>query len=121
MAALDLLGRRWALRVIWELRGGPLGFRPLQQRCDNMSSSVLRVRLAELEAAALIERSDEGGYALTTVGHQLQNAIRPLTNWANSWAEIVAEPIPVDAGTGSGAPGERKPASERAGRPSKAR
>jgi DNA-binding HxlR family transcriptional regulator len=24
MALLDLLGRRWALRILWELRGGPL-------------------------------------------------------------------------------------------------
>ena len=34
MAALDLLGRRWALRVLWELRGGPLSFRELRARCD---------------------------------------------------------------------------------------
>ncbi|HTO53257.1 MAG TPA: transcriptional regulator, partial [Myxococcota bacterium] len=27
MAALDLLGRRWALRVLWELRNGPHSFR----------------------------------------------------------------------------------------------
>ena len=41
MALLDLLGRRWALRVLWELREGPLQFRALQERCDGMSSSVL--------------------------------------------------------------------------------
>ncbi|WP_157545734.1 winged helix-turn-helix transcriptional regulator [Hamadaea tsunoensis] len=41
MAALDLFGRRWNLRVVWELRHGPVGFRDLRQRCDNMSSSVL--------------------------------------------------------------------------------
>src|SRR5208282_2198038 len=36
MALLDLLGRRWALRVIWELREEPLVFRALQQRCAGM-------------------------------------------------------------------------------------
>lgn len=96
MAALDLLGRRWALRVIWELRDDPLGFRPLQQRCDNMSSSVLRVRLAELEAAGLIERSGDAGYTLSPVGHQLRNAIRPLTAWANAWANTIAGETPTD-------------------------
>ena len=25
MAAMDLLGRRWALRILWELRAGPTG------------------------------------------------------------------------------------------------
>src|SRR5690349_8624017 len=48
MAALDLLGRRWTLRVLWELRDGPLGFRAIQAACDDMSSSVLRDRLHEL-------------------------------------------------------------------------
>ena len=69
MALLDLLGRRWALRVLWELRDGPVPFRALQQRCDGMSSSVLNQRLAELRAAerggALRRRlrADRGGRA----------------------------------------------------------
>lgn len=34
VAALDLLGRRWILRILWELRSGPMGFRALQALCD---------------------------------------------------------------------------------------
>src|SRR5271163_4077207 len=56
MAALDLLGRRWALRLLWELRDGPLGARALRSRCDQMSSSVLYERLDELTAAGLLAR-----------------------------------------------------------------
>ena len=68
MAALDLLGRRWALRVLWELRDGdPLSFRELRDRCDKMSTSVLNQRLAELRDAGLIE-SGKGGYQLTKQG-----------------------------------------------------
>ncbi|BCK71369.1 hypothetical protein Srufu_053220 [Streptomyces libani subsp. rufus] len=59
MAALDLFGRRWTLRVVWELKEGSLGFRSLQQRCDNMSSSVLRQRLLELADACLVEQTPE--------------------------------------------------------------
>ena len=44
MALLDLLGRRWVLRIVWELREGPLTFRELQLRCGSMSSSVLNQR-----------------------------------------------------------------------------
>ena len=33
MALLDLLGRRWALRLVWELRDGGQSFRALQERC----------------------------------------------------------------------------------------
>ena len=53
MAALDLLGRRWALRVLWELRDGAVGARALLDRCDGLSSSVLYTRLRELEDAGL--------------------------------------------------------------------
>src|SRR5689334_19781802 len=53
MAALDLLGRRWTLRILWELQAEPLGARELGRRCDEMSSSVLYQRLDELTAAGL--------------------------------------------------------------------
>ena len=86
MAALDLLGRRWALRVLWELRGGCLGFRELQARCDDMSSSVLRDRLRELEQARLVARDAEDRYELTRVGRSLGRAIAPLKTWADRWA-----------------------------------
>ena len=60
MAALDLLGRRWALRILWELRQGPLGARALRVRCDEMSTSVLYERLAELGDADLVAQGEDG-------------------------------------------------------------
>ena len=84
MAALDLLGRRWALRILWELRAGPLGFRELQARCDGMSSSVLRTRLVELVDAGLVDQDE--AYVLTPLGRELGMAIGPLSKWAERWA-----------------------------------
>jgi DNA-binding HxlR family transcriptional regulator len=86
MALLDLLGRRWALRVIWELRETPLSFRALQERCDGMSSSVLGQRLRELRAADVVEVGDEG-YRLTAEGRRLLDAYKPLGAWAERWAQ----------------------------------
>jgi DNA-binding HxlR family transcriptional regulator len=85
MAALDLLGRRWALRVLWELRDGPLGFRALQEACDAMSSSVLRDRLAELSEAGLVAREPDERYALTPLGADLRRSLSPLDRWARRW------------------------------------
>lgn len=87
MALLDLLGRRWALRVLWELRGGALTFRELRARCDGMSPSVLNDRLAELREAGIVERHKGAGYRLTTEGEVLYKALRPLDGWAKRWAE----------------------------------
>ncbi len=86
MALLDLLGRRWALRVIWELREGPLSFREMQVRCGGISSSVLNDRLAELRAAGIVEASTEG-YVLTGEGRELRELYPPLDAWAERWAE----------------------------------
>ena len=85
MALLDLLGRRWTLRVIWELRGGPLVFRALQAACGGASSSVLNQRLRELREAGIVA-SGADGYALTREGAELLDAYEPLGRWAQRWA-----------------------------------
>lgn len=85
MAALDLLGRRWALRILWELRGAPLGARALLGRCEGLSPSVMYQRLRELSDAGLVERRDRD-YTLTPLGSSLGGALGPLDAWATTWA-----------------------------------
>lgn len=85
MAVFDLLGRRWTLRVLWELREGGLTFRELQARCEDMSSSVLNQRLRELREAGVIAAGDGGGYRLTDEGVALRDALAPLQEWATRW------------------------------------
>jgi DNA-binding HxlR family transcriptional regulator len=85
MALLDLLGRRWVLRIIWELREAPLTFRQLQQRCEAMSASVLNGRLSDLREAAILE-SGSDGYKLTEEGRRLIDAYQPMNEWAQRWA-----------------------------------
>jgi DNA-binding HxlR family transcriptional regulator len=88
MVLLDLLGRRWALRILWELREGPLAFRALQERCDGMSSSVLNQRLSELRRAEILERGQEG-YRLSQQGRSLLDSLAELNGWAERWASRV--------------------------------
>jgi DNA-binding HxlR family transcriptional regulator len=85
MALLDLLGRRWALRAIWELREEPLSFRALQERCEGISSSVLNERLRELRGAGIVDAA-VGGYRLTEEGRRLLELFGPLDDWAARWA-----------------------------------
>lgn len=86
MALLDLLGRRWTLRVLWELHQGPASFRELQARCAGLSPSVLNTRLGELREALLLENGEQG-YQLSSLGLELIGHCLPLTLWAESWAE----------------------------------
>ena len=81
MRALELLGRRWSLRVIWELRDDRrLTFRELQAACGQISPTVLNTRLRELRNAGVIEH--DAGYALTARGQALLAALGPLNQWA---------------------------------------
>jgi DNA-binding HxlR family transcriptional regulator len=86
MALLDLLGRRWTLRIAWELaqQPGPT-FRELQQQCDGVSSSVLSQRLGELTEAGIVQRAARG-YTLTPDGEDLVGELMRLNNWADRWA-----------------------------------
>jgi DNA-binding HxlR family transcriptional regulator len=86
MALFDLLGRRWAMGVLWQLsHGGPCTFRELQSRCESISPAVLNSRLKELKLAKLLERS-ELGYQVTALGEQIISSLRPLASIAEQWA-----------------------------------
>lgn len=85
MALLDLLGRRWVLRVLWELRDAPLTFRELRERCDAMSPTVLNQRLRDLREAGIVSLEEGEGYALTQSGNRLLEALLPLHKWAEQW------------------------------------
>ena len=90
MALLDLVGRRWALRIVWELHEGDATFRDLAHRCDDVSSSVLRDRLRDLTVAGIVERGD-AGYRLTADGRELMELLRPLGQWSQRWARRTYE------------------------------
>src|SRR5260370_11306397 len=54
MVLLDLLGRRWTLRILWELREAALTSRALREACDDASPTVLQARLADLREAGFL-------------------------------------------------------------------
>lgn len=88
MALFDLIGRRWCLRIIWELDQAdqPLKFRELRMACGEISSSVLTRRLHELAAAHVATHSGEG-YVLTDTGRALVASLQPILRWADDWSQ----------------------------------
>jgi DNA-binding HxlR family transcriptional regulator len=87
MAALDLLGRRGALRIVWELREGRvLTFRTLQAAAE-LPPGTLNARLAELRAADIV--ATDGGYRLSPRGADLIAALWPLLRWSEDWANAL--------------------------------
>ncbi|HLG44678.1 MAG TPA: helix-turn-helix domain-containing protein [Reyranella sp.] len=89
MVLLDLLGRRWTLRIVWELREEPRRFRELQDTIG-ASPTVINSRLSELREAKLIELDPDSGYRLTAPGEELLRLMLPLHVWSEKWARNLA-------------------------------
>lgn len=89
MAAFDLLGQKWNMRILWELQDQALSFRNLQQRCNKMSPSVLNSRIKQLSTAKLVITTD-AGYQLTELGQSLMLTLNPLREWATEWEKQTA-------------------------------
>jgi DNA-binding HxlR family transcriptional regulator len=87
MALLDLLGRRWSLRILWELREQTLTSRALRAACDEASPTVLQARLSELRQAEMVELIPGDGYRLTAMGRELQETFLPLYHFAERWSK----------------------------------
>jgi DNA-binding HxlR family transcriptional regulator len=87
MALLDLLGRRWSLRIVWELRDGALTSRALRAACDEASPTILQTRLADLREAGFVELVPSEGYRLTALGRDLFQTFTPLHQFAERWSK----------------------------------
>ncbi len=85
MRLLDLLGRRWALRLCYELREGPVAFSELEVRCERISPSVLSSRLRELTEAKILDVDDDGAYVMTREGRAIGKVLAELDRRAKSW------------------------------------
>jgi len=92
MALFDLLGRRWAMGIVWNLHAGPLTFRALQalrgRTSGIISPSVLNARIKDLQDAKLVARTLDG-YALTGLGQELFALIEPLEAYSQKWGKVL--------------------------------
>jgi DNA-binding HxlR family transcriptional regulator len=93
MALLDLMGRRMALRILWELHRAvqPLTFRALLSAAET-NPALLNTRLKDLRAASLVLLTD-AGYCLTDQGRSLMSLMLPLHGWAELWSTPALMPI----------------------------
>jgi DNA-binding HxlR family transcriptional regulator len=93
MVLLDVLGQRWTLRILWELRLGRASFRDLRRRCDDISPTILNGRLKQLRRMQLVDLTEDG-YGYTKQGRQLSEQFVQLDQWAEKWACKLSAPPP---------------------------
>lgn len=87
IAALAVVGARWALLVVNELRGGARRFGDLQ-RALGAPTNILSTRLRELQDAGIVVRMPMAhnvlAYGLTDRGIELIPAIDALADWGGA-------------------------------------
>ena len=84
MRLFDVLGKRWSLRILWELREQRLTFRQLRERCDDVSPTSLNARLKELRELQLVDHTDDG-FGYTPLGTELGQQLEDLNGWSKKW------------------------------------
>src|ERR687896_1712982 len=87
--ALDVVGNRWTLLIVRELRPGPRRFTDLVDGLPGISRKLLTERLRDLERDGIITRRDlpppaaRQVYELTEDGRDLATAMAPLMAWGS--------------------------------------
>jgi DNA-binding HxlR family transcriptional regulator len=89
--AADLLGRRWALAILWaSAEAGAVRFNEFKQTLEGIPPRTLAARLAELEEAGILERRvldtrpPRAEYRLTDAGRRLGTLVEAMHAWAAS-------------------------------------
>lgn len=86
-AAMEVIGGKWKVLVLWELNERPCRFGELRRGLPGVTEKVLAAQLRELAADGIVHREayDEVPprveYSLTPLGVSLNAALAPLGAW----------------------------------------
>ena len=85
--ALDVVGDRWTLLVVRDLRGGKRRYGDLLRSAESIPTNILAERLKRLERAGLVRRVQysehppPAEYELTAAGQGLGETLDALGRW----------------------------------------
>ena len=98
--ALELLGGRWTLLILHELRDDCLRYAELRRRVQGISDKMLSQELKQLEQAGLVWRRDYGevppkvDYQLTEAGRSALEVVESLARFG-MMMQNASEPKPA--------------------------
>ena len=94
-AALDVVGGKWKVLILWPLHTAPKRFGELRREVPGISEKMLIQNLKEMEQDGIVTRQDfkevppRVEYALTEFGTSLCAALSPLCEWGHLHMERI--------------------------------
>ena len=91
--AMDLVGGKWKMVMLWHLRHGVLRFSELKRLLPGITQKMFTQQLRELEESGLIFRTvypvvpPKVEYGLSEEGHALVPSLVKLCSWGNDYAK----------------------------------
>ncbi|MEV8591555.1 winged helix-turn-helix transcriptional regulator [Streptomyces sp. NPDC052013] len=91
-AAMDVIGGKWKVLILWALSVRACRFGELRRELPGITEKVLASHLRELEADGIVHREDHDEvpprveYSLTPEGAALNAALEPLGEWGRAHA-----------------------------------
>ena len=88
--AIDILGSKWVLPILYNLCTGTRGFNELERRIEGISPRILSLRLKELVEFGLVKKNilptspPQTEYSLTEKGATLKSVVTSLGEWAEA-------------------------------------
>lgn len=92
---VQLIGNKWKLLIIRNLRMRPWRFNELQKNLDGISQKVLTDSLRSMEADGLITRTvyaevpPRVEYALSELGETMRPILDAMEVWGNSYKSMI--------------------------------
>lgn len=102
--AIDVVGGKWKLHLMWVLGDGPQRFGQIRRLLTGVSEKVLAENLRQLEAAGVVHREiypeipPRVEYSLTPIGAELAVALRPLEDWGDQHRHELLGNLATSAG-----------------------
>jgi DNA-binding HxlR family transcriptional regulator len=95
--ALDTVGTRWRLRILYALRGSELRFNELKRATGGRSKTVSDALDVLSDGGLITRRTEEAApiavyYRLTDKGEALVSHLDEVSQWAIEWMDDVEDP-----------------------------
>ena len=94
--AIDVVGGKWKMHLMWVLAEGPVRFGQIRRKLDGVSEKVLAENLRQMEASGVVHRElyaevpPRVEYSLTPLGLELNAALAPLEAWGEKNRDALA-------------------------------